>query len=202
MSRWSMWSWKNYLNVKLKGMRKSDPSPYFEITRWWNKQKKEPEEVLSNDATFIEWRLTKIDSDSYDYEWRTIHNIELHLTDADNNCLIFNASYTGIMKIWLLKLASAEKLWLLRFSVYCKDGKKRWWLTNDWDPVDMTYDWEKEIKPLTEWYPNGTSDDRKLIEFLEWPVLNKIRDLILADAEDVVSDSEPTLEDEEDQLPF
>lgn len=193
--------WKNYLNVRLKGMRKSDPAPYFEISRWWNKQTKQPEEILSDEnTTFIEWRLTRIDPESFEYEWRTIHNISLQLTDSDNNCLVLNASYTGIMKMWLLKLASAKSLWLLRFSVYAKDWKKRGRLTNDWEPMEMKYDWEKDIKPLTEWYPNGTSDDKKLIEFIEWPVLDDIRNLI--PAEDVANESEPTLEEEEDNLPF
>ena len=68
--------------------------------------------------------------------------------------------------------------------------------------MEMKYDWEKDIKPLTEWYPNGTSDDRKLIEFIEWPVLDDIRSLIPAEpTEDVVSESGPALE-EDDSLPF
>ena len=202
MARWSSKWGKNYLNVRLKGMRKSDPSPYFEISRGWNKQTKKPEEILSDEnTTFIEWRLTRIEPESFEYEGRTIHNISLQLTDTDNNCLVFNASYTGIMKIWLLKLASAKSLWVLRFSVYCKDWKKRGRLTSDWEPLEMKYDWEKEIKPLTEWYPNGTSDDTKLIEFIEWPVLDDIRNLIPAE---VSEDSEPELEEkeEEDNLPF
>ena len=63
----------------------------------------------------------------------------------------------------------------------------------------MKYDWEKDIKPLTEWYPNGTSDDTKLIEFIEWPVLDDIRNLIPAE---VPEDSEPELEEEEEDIPF
>lgn len=185
-------------------MRKWDSAPYFEISRGWNKQTKQPEEVLSDEnTTFIEWKLTRIDCDTYDYEGRTIHTISLQLTDSDNNCLVFDSSYTGVMKIWLLKLASAESLWLLRFSVYAKDWKKRGRLTNDWQPMEMKYDWEKDIKPLTEWYPNGTSDDRKLIEFIEWPVLDDIRNLIPAEsAEDVANESEPTLEEVDSPFPF
>jgi hypothetical protein len=36
-------------------MRKGDPAPYFEIGRGWNKQTKQPEEILSDtNTTFIE----------------------------------------------------------------------------------------------------------------------------------------------------
>ncbi len=204
MARWKSGGWKNYLNVKLKWLRKWDEYPYFEVSRWWNKQAKKPEEILSDpDCTFIEWKLIRVETEQYEYEWRTMHSIELYLSDSDNNVLCFQSSYTWIMKMWLLKLASADHLWLLRFSVYAKDWKKRGWVTNDGEGMESKFDWEKEIKPLTEWYPNWTSDDTKLIEFLESDsVLWKIREKLPKMEPTTEESSDPIEEEKEEDLPF
>ena len=207
MARWKSGSSKNYLNVKLKWLRKWDEFPYFEVSRWWNKQAKKPEEILSEpDCTFIEWKLIRVDTDEYEYEWRTMHSVSLYLADDQNNVLCFQSSYTGIMKMWLLKMASADHLWLLRFSVYVKDWKKRGWITNDGEGMESKFDWEKEIKPLTDWYPNGTSDDVRLIEFLEsdnviWEIRAKLPEL-KAESEETSDPIEDTSSEPEDDLPF
>ena len=148
MARWVNENTR-FLNVNLMWMKPtSDRADFkFQISRWrW-----ENKEIIEEKASYIEWKLKKIELAGYDYNderWakRHIKTITFILED-DGEELRYGGWYNMVSRQIIYCLSSIEEFWKIKLSPYISQkGNKNIWVENDWKPVSMKFDFEKDIK--------------------------------------------------------
>lgn len=156
MPYWTIKSNWNYINVKIKGLKKWDDKVYFEIVDQWE----------IHQWNYIEGYFSKIVKWSFEFEWKTIETFAIHLKDTQTDSIIvLNMSYNSISRSIINCLASIPKLNLIRIQLYInKDWYKAVFLQNDWEKLS----WKYQIEEMNQHIETITKKNwEKIVDYTE-----------------------------------
>lgn len=161
MARWTNENSNNYVNyvtANLEWLMMSDKEwPHYVISKW-NRDKQEVE-ILTPSCNYIEWELTSLEVEEYEWEWKKTNKIIFTLVDDEWNDIRWRIWYGSTVRKVLQKLSGVVKAWQTIWKVRFSCGRYEMdidWKTRtgnyvavyvDWQKWDDPYDYVKDIQP-------------------------------------------------------
>ena len=152
------WNYVNYVTATLNWLMMSDREwPHFTITKW-NREKQEVE-TLTDSCNYIEWELTNLEVEEFEWEWKKTNKIIFTLVDEEWNDIRWRIWYGSTIRKVLQKLSGVVKawqtIWKVRFSCWRYSMEAEWKTRTgnyvavyvDWQKWDDPYDYVKDIQP-------------------------------------------------------
>lgn len=150
---WSAKESKSFVTARIMGLKKEAEKHYFEISKYQDGKT----EILSDEDNIQELngKLSEIQLDSYEWEWKTRPLMKFYITDDNWDNVVLSTSYNQISKQLVYGLATIAQLGKIEkeliLSLYIsKNGNKNLWLKHWGEDIQHHFDWEKDIKGRTE----------------------------------------------------
>ena len=217
MGRWEWRSRKNFVTARIMWLKKKALQHFFEISKYADGKS----EIISEWEMVRElnWRLEKVELDSYEREGTTRKLLKFYIGDWDDS-VVLSTSYTWVAKSIIYSLASYvngwnDLKWELVLSLYISKNKnKNVWIKHDGEDLKNTFDWDEDIKAKTkailttdwEFVKYDTKELDKRIDTELVPAINVACGNLETELEEVEKNpkikEDAKKEEDEDSLPF